>query len=142
MSRYLLNLSFVLYKALCDKSVYMKLISLFTGLFFLLVNVPEWTRFESEKGGFSVLAPGEMIEKTQEVETEIGQLTYHIFFHKPDEDKTADNFLYMVSYCDYPDGSVHSDSTDLLADFFDATVESSVFSVNGELEDTRVRSGA
>jgi len=38
-----------------------------------------------------------------------------------------------VSYCDYPEGTVHSDSLDLLKDFFQATVESSVTSVNGEL---------
>lgn len=103
-------------------------------LIFLLIlgQFSDWKLFESDKGRFSILVPGLMSEKKNEVETEIGTLTYHIYFHKP-EAENADNFLYMVSYCDYPEGSVHSDSTELLADFFEATVESSVFSVNGDL---------
>jgi hypothetical protein len=96
------------------------------------IQVNDWNRFESEKGNFSVLVPGKMTQKKDTVETEIGNLTYHIYFHKP-ELEDADNFLYMVSYCDYPEGTVHSDSTELLAEFFEATVESSTFSVNGEL---------
>lgn len=96
------------------------------------VQFADWDRFISEKGGFSIMVPGEMTQKENVVETEIGELTYHVYFHKPEE-KTADNFLYMVSYCDYPEGTVHSDSTELLAEFFEATVESSVFSIDGDL---------
>ena len=39
----------------------------------------------------------------------------------------------MVSYCDYPEGSIHSDSTDLVKEFFEVTVESALKSVKGEL---------
>jgi hypothetical protein len=39
----------------------------------------------------------------------------------------------MVSYCDYPKYSIHSDSTELVKDFFKTTVETAVESVKGEL---------
>lgn len=37
----------------------------------------------------------------------------------------------MLSYCDYPEGSLHHDSSDLVRDFLQATVEESAFSVAG-----------
>jgi hypothetical protein len=39
----------------------------------------------------------------------------------------------MVSYCDYPEGSIHSDSTEVLPEFFQATIESATLAVQGEL---------
>lgn len=102
-------------------------------ILFILAQIPTWDWYTSEKGLFTVLTPGEMTEKVKETETAIGKLSYHIFSYQPEVEAGADNFLYMISYCDYPAGSVHSDSTELLKEFFDATVESSVSSVRGEL---------
>ncbi len=98
-----------------------------------LFQIPNWEWYTSEKGLFRVLTPGEIIEKVEISDTPIGELSYHIFVHQPENDLDSDNFLYMISYCDYPEGTVHSDSTDLLNEFFDATVETSVSSVRGEL---------
>ncbi|MEM8906574.1 MAG: hypothetical protein AAGD05_01905 [Bacteroidota bacterium] len=91
-----------------------------------------WQEFISYEGKFKVLTPGEMITKTNEIETAIGNLTYHTFLHQP-EDKTADNLVYMVSYCDYPPYTISSDSTELVNDFFTTTIESAVSSVKGVL---------
>lgn len=93
---------------------------------------PNWDWYTSEQGMFKVLTPGDFTKKVEQTKTPIGELAYHIYSYQPKEEN-ADNFLYMISYCDYPEGSVHSDSTELLKDFFDATVESSVSSVRGEL---------
>ena len=48
-------------------------------------------------------------------------------------EKNPDNLVYMVSYVDYPKYSIHSDSTELVEDFFKTTVETAVESVKGEL---------
>jgi hypothetical protein len=39
----------------------------------------------------------------------------------------------MITFCDYPPGSIHSDSTELLKDFFDASIDQATSSVHGEL---------
>ena len=94
--------------------------------------LPEWTEFVSETGAFRVLAPGEFTLKVDSIETKIGTLAYHTYFLQ-DTTTDADNKIYMVSYCDYPEATVHSDSTGLLADFFTETMEAAVFSIDGEL---------
>lgn len=102
-----------------------------TEMTYLPDSIP-WKVFKSYEGRFRLVVPGEMIEKIDSIETRIGVLAYHTYFFQP-EDEHADNLLYMLSYCDYPEYSVHSDSTDLLDDFFDTTIETAVESVNGEL---------
>lgn len=91
-----------------------------------------WEVFQSFDGKFSVLTPGKMEKKENPIETEIGQLNYITYIHQPTS-KEADNLVYMVSYCDYPEFSVHSDSTDFISEFFTTTVETAVESVKGEL---------
>ena len=96
------------------------------------VNRENWFTFTSTEGRFSVLVPATMDEKVTKTTTAIGALAYHTFVCQPAANE-SENLLYMVSYCDYPEGTVHSDSTELLADFFAATVDESVQSIRGEL---------
>jgi len=91
-----------------------------------------WVPTNSYDGRFQLLSPGLMLEKTDSIETPLGKLAYRVHFFQP-EDKTADNLLYMVSWCDYPEGSLHADSTEMLEEFFDATMESAAFSVKGSV---------
>ncbi len=98
-----------------------------------LAQRPSWEEFQSYEGRFRVLAPGPMEHKVDSVETPIGKLAYHTFFYQSPEADSAENYFYMLSYCDYPEGALHADSTELLDEFFDATIESAVESVRGEL---------
>ncbi len=91
-----------------------------------------WVPTNSYDGRFQVLSPGLMIEKTDSIETPLGKLAYWVHFYQP-EDKTADNLLYMISWCDYPEGSIHADSVEMLEEFFNATMESAAFSVKGSV---------
>lgn len=91
-----------------------------------------WRELKNYDGRFSILSPGEMTENVDSVSTPIGTLAYHTFFFQT-EDKNADNVLYMLSYCDYPPGTVHSDSTELIEELFAATLEAAQESVDGEL---------
>lgn len=98
----------------------------------LASEAKKWRDFKSYDGRFGVLVPGEFVEKVDSIETAIGTLAYHTFFHQTKE-SNADNVLYMLSYVDYPDGAIHSDSTELLKDFFAETIDAAVKAVKGEL---------
>lgn len=101
-------------------------------IFLLSMTNPDWEVFQSFDGKFKILSPGEMIKKENPIKTDIGDLNYITFLHQSKE-KDADNLVYMVSYCDYPEFSIHSDSTELAEEFFKTTIETAVESVQGEL---------
>ena len=107
------------------------LLLLFSLLSLAMVS-PKWELFKSFDGKFKILIPGEMVKKENPIETKIGTLNYITFLHQSEE-KDAENLVYMISYCDYPEYSIHSDSTELVKDFFETTVETAVESVDGEL---------
>ena len=92
-----------------------------------------WPYYTSMSGQFKIKVPGQMKEKVDTVQTELGQLVYHTYFYQNDGSDGSDNFVYMVSFVDYPEHSVHSDSTALLQEFFTATMDEAEFSINGEL---------
>lgn len=98
----------------------------------LAPETKKWRDFNSYDGRFRILIPGDITEKVDSIETAIGILEYHTFFYQSKE-SNADNVLYMLSYVDYPDQSIHSDSTELLKDFFAETIDAAVKTVKGEL---------
>ena len=92
-----------------------------------------WREFKSFEGKFRVVVPdGEMTEKVSKIKTALGELPYHTFLNRPKE-KSTDNMYYLVNYCDYPKGTFHSDSTDLINEFMATTIESSAKSVGGSV---------
>ncbi len=92
----------------------------------------DFVPFTSVDGLFRVEVPGEMLYKSDTITTALGPLVYHTYFYQHEE-AGAENFIYMVSYVDYPINTVHSDSTQLLPEFFDATIDQAAFSINGEV---------
>ena len=92
----------------------------------------QWVPFLESTGRFRVLAPGTMTEKISKIKTGLGDLEYHTFSYHPVEAK-PDNEFYVVNYCDYPKGVFPKDSIDLIKEFMDATVETSIKSVHGSL---------
>jgi hypothetical protein len=92
-----------------------------------------WAAYKSYEGKFTVMTPGgEMKEKQDTAKTPMGAIAYHLFFNQP-EFRGAENFFYMVSYCDYPPGSVHSDSTSMVEELFKETIKEAAFSINGDV---------
>lgn len=114
----------------------------FLGSLFMLAVLPcfgqgefhasPWQVWESPEGRFEVWAPGPFSLKTDTFETQIGKIAYHTYFLENDY-KTSENVFYMASYCDYPAETIHSDSLDMLTEFFDNTVDAAVFSIAGKL---------
>lgn len=92
-----------------------------------------WQEFKSLDGNFRVLAPGEFIEKIDSMDTPVGRVAFHTFFYQPEDEKTAENLFYMVSYHDYPEGTLSVDSTELLEEFFKESIEAAAFSINGKI---------
>lgn len=92
----------------------------------------QWAPFSSLDGRFQIPAPKPLDHQESVVETPLGTITYHTYFHKPAGDPHG-NQWFSVSYCDYPYGTIHSDSLDLLEEFFEETIKESAFSVNGDV---------
>jgi len=97
-----------------------------------VVQESSWEEFKSYEGKFRILTPGPFRVKTDTIETQVGPVAHHTFFYQAPE-KQAENLIYMVSYYDYPPAAVHSDSTELLKEFFSATISAAVNSVRGDL---------
>ena len=97
----------------------------------LLLQQNTWVETISYDGNLKVSAPGEMKHRHIGKKTPVGELTYHSLFYEAGAE--ADNVLYMISWVDYPAGSIHSDSLELVNSFLDATVETAVLNVDGEL---------
>ncbi len=85
------------------------------------------------EGRFKITTPGNFEEKTDSISTAIGGLTYHTFFYQNIDEGSSENEVFMVSYCDYPEGVIFIDSISLTEDFFQTTIDASVESVNGKL---------
>lgn len=92
-----------------------------------------WPETLSYEGRFRVRAPEVLNEAVDTVETPVGKLVMHIFYHQPEDAKTAPNLFYQVLYVDYPPEALHADSTDLLAAFWESTIEQAAESVRGEV---------
>ncbi len=92
---------------------------------------PEWMQFRNIDGRFKVLIRGAMVEKMANIETDLGTIETHTFVYQPEE--AEENLVCMIMYYDFPEGGMHSDSTELVKEFFDSTVEEAVASVDGVL---------
>ncbi len=108
----------------------MKLTVLLSLTFLFYQNA--WEEFTSPDGRFRVVAPGHFSVKTDTINTGLGDLAYHTFYIQT-KDRQAENLFYMVSYCDYPQDVVFVDSTELVEEFFQATIEAATQSVKGVL---------
>lgn len=99
------------------------------------VDIPvlDWEEYNDYEGGFRVRTPGPFVQRVDTVKTPLGKLAYHTFMFVMKNESYAENVFYMVNYCDYPPGALHQDSTELLTEFMDATVDEATRAVRGEL---------
>ena len=93
--------------------------------------IEEWVLFVDPNEQFEVSVPDSVILTTTKVHTPLGELEYVVVTSKKVSEDTV--VLYTLSYCDYPEGIFHRDSTELIALFFDETVTQAVESVDGIL---------
>jgi hypothetical protein len=91
-----------------------------------------WEQVDEYEGRFRVNTPGAFREMTDTVRTALGEMVQHTYFFRPNSEK-AENEVYMITYLDYPPGSLHHDSTELLQEFFAETLAGAEENVRGEV---------
>lgn len=103
-------------------------ISLFS---FQSIAQGDWIPYRSAEGEFAILTKGLFKQAIFHADTEIGKIEMRSYAF-PSEPKPKD-VVYTIMHYDFPKGSIHSDSTDLVKDFFQETINSSAESVKGTL---------
>ncbi len=80
---------------------------------------------------FSVQSPCQMKRDAKEIMTDIGRLSHVSYSCGPQkEDK---NFAYIISYVDYPEGTFHPDSLDLISEVLSESVEQQAEHLGGNV---------
>jgi hypothetical protein len=90
-----------------------------------------WKKFSPSGQPFEVSVTGEMKNGEKRILTEVGDLHPITWMYQGAKDDP--NFIYSVSYVDYPEGTFHKDSTALVNELFDASIESNIKSLGGTL---------
>lgn len=88
--------------------------------------------FVNKEAGFRIQAPGEFLEKFQQISTEIGIMEVFTYYYQPDSED-AKNFLYLINYIEYPEGALHHDSLAIVEDLFAKSFEEFNISVSGKV---------
>ncbi len=92
----------------------------------------DWIKFNSDAVlAFSVDVPGEMEESNKSIKTAVGELTAYTYAYQGEVEDP--NYLYLINFVEYPEGTFPPDSTDLIDDYLQNAVLTSAENVNGEL---------
>lgn len=90
-----------------------------------------WQKFSPPGQAFEVMVPGTMRDGQKKILTDLGEIRPVTWML---EGKPSDpNFLYLLSYVDYPEGTFHTDSTAMIREFFNAGLDTHVRDLKGEL---------
>jgi hypothetical protein len=92
-----------------------------------------WQDLNDLDGRFHLLTPAELTHKIDTVETAVGKQAYHTFFLQAPDKDAAENIIYALSYVDYPAGSLHHDSLELVAEFLAGSEEEALGAVGGNV---------
>ncbi len=91
-----------------------------------------WVKYKADAVlSFSVEVPGEMEESTKTIKTAIGELNALTYAYQGTSEDP--NYLYLINFVQYPEGTFPADSTDLIEDYLQNAVLTSADNVNGEL---------
>lgn len=89
-----------------------------------------WYSTQKDSLGFRIFFPDKPTEAQQLIETEIGSIEQKTFYLNNDKGPV---YFYQVNYIEYPEGTIHSDSIDLMDDFYLETIRGAVETFNGTL---------
>lgn len=84
-----------------------------------------------ESAKFKIRAPGVFLEKYESIDTDIGNMDILTYYHQP-ENENAANYLYLINYIEYPEGSIHHDSLTVVEELFKKSKEEFVISISGK----------
>lgn len=109
-----------------DMVIYLQLI-----LFFFGYPIQTGGFLVDESAKFKIRAPGVFLEKYKSISTDIGDMDVLTYYHQP-EDEAASNYLYLINYIEYPEGSLHHDSLDVIDELFKKSKEEFILSVGAK----------
>ncbi|MCP9235509.1 hypothetical protein [Lewinella sp. JB7] len=92
-----------------------------------------WETVDDIDGRFRIETPGPFELKIDTLDTAVGRQAFHTYFFKVPEIERAENLIYVLSYVDYPRGSLHQDSTELVAELLRSTEEAAAEALRGEV---------
>ncbi len=90
-----------------------------------------WQKFIPPGQSFEVMSPGEMKNGEKSILTDIGSLQPVTWLHQGNAEDS--NYLYLISYIDYAEGTFHQDSTEMINSLLDVSVETQVKTLSGDL---------
>ena len=94
-------------------------------------QLTDWEYYLAKDQQFSVEVPGVLNSSLDTIASPIGPIFCDNLVYQEKIDTLA--AIYSLSYCTYPVGTLHSDSTELTNLYFDSTVNNMVESIGGEL---------
>lgn len=100
-------------------------------LVFGCITKNEWYDFTSIEGGYKIEFPNKPTKDSLVANTEYGPLKFNAYKYEGTENDV--NFEYSVTYVEYADSPIHSDSIELHDVFFRNSVDGCVENVHGEL---------
>ncbi len=89
-----------------------------------------WYNLPTDTLGFNAFFPEKPIHVNQKLETELGDLLQETFYISRDEGPV---YVYQINFLEYPEGTIHSDSTDLLDEFYQETIWAAMEQFQGVL---------
>ncbi|THH41843.1 hypothetical protein [Neolewinella litorea] len=92
-----------------------------------------WTEVDDLEGRYRIQTPGPLEHKADTLLTAVGEQVFHTYFFKVPDLQRAENLIYVLSYVDYPDGTFHADSTELVEELLLSTQESAAEALRGEV---------
>ena len=92
-----------------------------------------WEQIDDIEGRFRILTPGPLEHKEDTLQTAVGQQVFHTYFFKVPDLQRAENLIYVLSYVDYPEGALHQDSTELVAELLSSTESAAAEALRGEV---------
>jgi hypothetical protein len=107
---------------------------------FAFTTVADWEIFQSEAGKFQIEMPELPAYTSQLLDTKGGALELHAYMHEGDSD-VDDNILYMITYIDYLEDQINSETMDkaALVKFYNSSAAGAASSMNGRVtEETEV----
>ncbi|MBK9734527.1 MAG: hypothetical protein IPO92_05975 [Saprospiraceae bacterium] len=106
------------------------LVNLFLGIRYGHAQA-DWKIFSPENQPYEVFAPGEMKYGEKNLLTDVGEIKVVTYMHEGA--KSDPNFIYLINYVDYPEGTFHPDSTELIDDLFKISIKTNLNDLKGEL---------
>jgi hypothetical protein len=97
----------------------------------MLIGQDQWEVFRPADQSFEILTPYPMKSGEKKLLTDVGEV--HPKTWICEGKKEDDNYLYLIALIDYPDGTFHKDSVELVDELFKVSMDTHIQDLGGNL---------